>query len=418
MAAPTRSRHAPGIDGGRRRCLALIAGSGWPWASRAEAPAPRHDVRRRIEALAPGQATLLGHAAVVGPINDTARRFDLQRTGPRARDFCRRMVWAPERASALFAGANHGSPHRLNDVWEFNLGALAWVLLYAPDLPRGYGNLGPDASDVVYADGDLVTRRGGPAVIGHTWSGLAWNPRQHRMLFMNTWPVDVDAMVRSIGGDPAQRDRSPPLWAFDPAAGRWARWSTPAPWPKAAVGALLQDVPELRGQVWHLNNWQLRGTWLLRDEDRRWERICDPKSQADFESQAPGRELVGYHDPVRRLIVAQCLHNTYHFDTTRRRWADKTVSGAPRGHDARTIFLRDAVSGTGLLVDLAQGELWSHDPDSASWSHLTPKGTAMPAGIRTLAYFDEHLSVVVVIDDTAVWVYRPSAATKASRSTS
>ncbi len=128
--------------------------------------------------------------------------------------------------------------------------------------------------------------------------------------------------------------------------------------------------------------------------------------------------MVGYHDPVRRLIVAQCLHNTYHFDTTRRRWADKTVSGAPRGHDARTIFLRDAVSGTGLLVDLAQGELWSHDPDSASWSHLTPKGTAMPAGIRTLAYFDEHLSVVVVIDDTAVWVYRPSAATKASRSTS
>ncbi len=399
------------VDIGRRRCVALmgtLAAPKWPIGATIPGRATsREELERRIAALAPGHSMSLGHAAVIGPFNDTARRFDLQRTGPRARDYCRRMAWAPERGTALFAGANHGSPHRLNDVWEFNLGALAWVMLYAPDLPRGYGNLGKDSSDVIYVDGNLMTKRGGPAVIGHTWSGLTWDARQHCMLFMNTWPVDVDPMIRSIGGDPTQRDRSPPLWAFDPGSRIWSRLTTQAPWPKAAVAALLQDVPELHGQVWHLNGWQLRGTWLLRDEDRRWERICDSKTQPDFESQAPGQELVGYHDPARRLIVTQRKERTFHFDTVQRRWSDKTVPDAPHGHDATTNFVRDPSSGGGVLIDLKLGQLWLHDPDTPAWKLLNPQGPAMPAGIRTLGYADERLGVIVVIDDTEVWICRP-----------
>jgi hypothetical protein len=57
------------------------------------------------------------------------------------------MVWAPERKRALYCGANHGVPHRLNDVWEFDLPSLSWVMLYAPDLPRDYAGMGKDFSD-------------------------------------------------------------------------------------------------------------------------------------------------------------------------------------------------------------------------------------------------------------------------------
>jgi hypothetical protein len=399
------------VDIGRRRCLAALGAIAWPVETIArDAMPPRDDIKRRIEELAPGHSMELGHAAVLGNFNETARTFGLQRTGPRARDYCRRMAWAPARHTALFAGANHGSPHRLNDVWEFNLGAFAWVMLYAPDLPRGYGNLGKDASDVVYVDGNLVTKRGGPAVIGHTWSGLTWDARRHCMLFMATWPVDVDAMVRGIGGDPSQRDRSPPLWAFDPITERWSRWTTKAPWPKAAVAALLQDVPELHGQIWHLNSWQLRGTWLLHDEDRRWEPICDAKIQPDFESQAPGQELVGYHDPVRHLVVTQCRQRTFHFDTTRRRWSEKTVAGAPRGFDTVTTFVRDPASGGGMLIDFKLGQLWSYDPDALTWKLLSPTGPPMPMGQHTLGYADEDFGVIVIIDDTAVWICRPPGA--------
>ena len=383
------------------------ASATWAAEARAQKPLLREDVLRRVRALTPGDAVELGHATVVGELNDTARRFGLQRTGPQARDYCRRMAWAPQRSRALYAGANHGTPHRLNDVWEFDLRSLSWILLYAPDLPRGYANLGSDASDVLFVDGELRTRRGGPAVIGHTWSGLTWSLRHRCMLFMNTWPVDVDAMVRSIGADPSQRDRSPPLWAFDPDTGQWSRWRTPGPWPKAAVGALLEDVPELGGVVWHMNNWQLQGSWLLRDSDRQWERIASTQQQPDFSSQAPGRELVGYHDPARRLIVAQFQDRTFHFDTMRRRWADMAAPDAPRAHDATATFVRNPIDGGGVLVDLNGGRLWLYDPDKPSWTPWAPHGSPMPPGRHTLAYADMNLGVIVVIDDTAVWVCRP-----------
>ena len=62
------------------------------------------------------QAVLLGQAKVMGDFNDTARKYNLHKTGPLARDFTLKMVWALERKRALYCGANHGVPHRLNDV--------------------------------------------------------------------------------------------------------------------------------------------------------------------------------------------------------------------------------------------------------------------------------------------------------------
>ena len=129
-------------------------------------------VAAKIKALKPNHAVLVGEAKVVGDFNEVAKRWNLHKTGPRGRDFTIKMVWAPERRSVLFCGANHGVPHRLNDVWEFDLSALTWFMLYAPDNPRDYTGLGKDFSDVEFKDGILITKRGGPAIIAHTWWGL------------------------------------------------------------------------------------------------------------------------------------------------------------------------------------------------------------------------------------------------------
>lgn len=99
--------------------------------------APKSAVLEKLAALKPNHAVLLGKSDVVGEFNDTARRYDLHRTGPRGRDFTIKVCWAPDRRRALFCGANHGVPHRLNDVWEFDLPSLSWAMLYAPDNPRG-----------------------------------------------------------------------------------------------------------------------------------------------------------------------------------------------------------------------------------------------------------------------------------------
>lgn len=409
MAAASRAGLAHRLSR-RRAALALAAAPLWPGGLRAAdtAAAPNAAALERIRALRPNQSLHLGTAKLLGEFNATAREFGLDRTGPRARDFCRKMVWAPERRAALFTGANHGSPHRLNDVWEFNLAAMAWVMLYAPDLPRGRpGGLGPDASDVLYRDGVLLTRRGGPAVIGHTWSGLTYDAAQRCMLFMNTWPISVEPLVEQVGGDPQTRYRGPPLWRFDPATRAWAIVKTPEPWPKAAVGALLEWVPELGGSVWHLNNWQLSASWLLDSQRNSWSVIANAKSSPGFEQQAPGRELVGYHDPVRRRIVAQYKRDSFHFDTATKRWTRTVQEGDADGHDAHTGFYRHPASGLGLLADFRDGQVHAYDPDKARWRKLQPEGERMPFGPHVLAYVDQALDVLVVVEDTEVWVYRP-----------
>lgn len=372
---------------------------------------PDAEVQRRIRALAPNQAVNLGRARVLGDFNDVARRFELDRTGPRARDYSLKMVWAPERRRALFLGANHGRPHRLNDVWEFDLAAMAWLLLYAPDNPRNYGDLGRDASDVVFEDGVLVTRRGGPAIIAHTWSGVTYDPIRRQVLFMNTWPIKQDELIRGRGGAPKLRYTGPPLWAFSPELRAWSLHKVNAEAPRAPVGAMLEYVPELGGAIWHMNNWQMRSTWLYEPDKKRWHKLVAAAKKNDFEQNAPARELVGYHDPARQLVIARQGRGTFHFDTRRRVWkkVDETsadLAGVPDGHDARNVFYHDPGSGHGLLVDFSSQSIWSYDPDHSAWHKQLPVGDPMPAGKRMLGYVDVAQGVLVVIDDREVWAYR------------
>ncbi|WP_159099501.1 hypothetical protein [Parazoarcus communis] len=373
--------------------------------------APDSSVLRRIEALEENHGLRLGSARVLGDFNAVARRFDLHRTGPRSRNYSLKMVWAPERQRALFAGANHGKPHRLNDVWEFDLAALAWVMLYPPDNPRSYDGLGEDASDVVFEDGLLITRRGGPAVIGHTWWGITYDPVNRQMLFMNIWLTKQEEAIRQLGGDPAARYTGPPLWSFKPETGQWAPLKSVPPGPRAPFGAMLEYVPELEGAIWHMNNWQMRATWHYEPVKRAWTLLPLNTEEKDFKQQAPSRELVGYYDMRRGIVVAQQGKSTFHLDVVRRRWekvlnAPENSDAVPFGHDAKTSFYYDAASGDGLLLDHEKKELWAYTPDTSSWRVLNPSGDPMPKGDRLLAYADPALNAFVVIDDRMVWVYR------------
>lgn len=382
-----------------------------PSALAADELAPDLAVLERVSRLKANEAALLGSARVLGSFNDVARSFDLQTTGPRSRNYSLKMVWATDRKRAMFVGANHGKPHRLNDVWEFDLAAMAWILLYAPDNSRSYHGLGDNPSDVIFRDGLLVTRRGGPAVIGHTWWGATYDPEKRHMLFMNIWLTKQDDAVRQLGGDPKSRYKGPPLWAFDPEKSLWSAIKTAPPGPPSPYGGMLEYVPELGGSIWHMNNWQMRATWLYDSSARRWTKLQLNTITKDFKTQAPSRELVGYYDPLRKLVVAQQEKGTFHFDVMARQWKRVISEPAdslkvPRGHDARTVFYHDPVSGHGLLLNLWDRELWSYDPTAVRWTRLEPSGDPMPSGDRMLAYMDPERNVLVVIDDTMVWVYR------------
>lgn len=368
-------------------------------------------VTDKLAALKPNHAVLLGKADVVGEFNATARQYDLDKTGPRGRDYSIKMCWAPDRRRALFCGANHGVPHRLNDVWEFDLPSRTWVLLYPPDLPRGYGDLGKDPSDVEFRDGILVTKRGGPAVIAHTWWGLTYDPKHKALMFMNTWVTDRKKAVRDLGGDPAVLYDGPPLWAFFPAEKKWKAFKADKPYPVPIFGGMLEYAPELGGSVWHANNWQMHGTWVHDFEKDAWTDLKANGGGKGFEAAAPEPEQIGYYDPKRKIVVAHRHYDTSHFDPRKNEWK-KVLTGAkddgrtPYGHDARSVFYYDPASGHGLLVQFETNTVWAYDPDKPAWTKLTPDGDAMPAGSKRLAYLDPAQNVLVVIDETTVWAYR------------
>ena len=375
---------------------------------------PKPAVAEKLAALKPNQAVLLGKADVVGEFNDTARKYDLHKTGPKGRDFTIKMCWAPDRGRALFLGANHAVPHRLNDVWEFDLPSLTWSMLYAPDLPRGYTDLGKDTSDVEFKDGLFVTKRGGPAIIAHTWWGLTYDPKRKALLFMNTWVTEQKKAAAALGGDPAQLYAGPPLWAFFPATRTWKAFRAPKPYPAAIFGGMLEYIPELGNSVWHANNWQMRGTWVHDYDKDTWKDLKangDPKA---FEKEAAEPEQIGYYDPGRKIVVAQRHYDSHHYDPVKNVWK-KTRTGnkdddkTPYGHDARSVMYHDAKSGHGLLVQFQTNTVWAYDPDAASWTKLAPDGDPMPTGNKRLAYVDPKAGVVVVIDGVTVWAYRYKA---------
>jgi hypothetical protein len=353
----------------------------------------------------------LGKAEVVGEFNDVARKYELDKTGPKGRDFTIRMVWAPERRRALFCGANHGVPHRLNDVWEFDLAALRWQMLYAPDNARDYTGLGKDPSDVEYRDGIFITKRGGPAIIAHTWWGLTYDPERQEMLFLNTWVTEQKKAAELLGGDPAQLYAGPPLWAFSPATQKWRMLKTDPPYPRSIFGGWLEYLPERKGTMWHANNWQMRATWLYDAPTNSWKDLKANGQAAEFEKQAAEPEQVGYYNPQRKLLIAHRHKATSHYDIERNAWrkvidAAADAADVPYGHDAFSPMYYDSASGHGLLVEFKTHTLWSYDPDRTQWTKLEYTGDKMPTGGKRLAYFDHAQRVFVVLDGVTVWAYR------------
>lgn len=364
-----------------------------------------------LESLLSNESALLGKASVTGEFNSVAKTFHLDVTGPRARDYSIKMVWVPSLEKAFFTGANHQSPHRLNDVWSFDLAAMEWHLVYGPDNPRAYRGLGSQTDDVRYQGGLLRTKRGGPAIIGHTWWGITYDPELKKLLFMNTWVTDPKKAISKLGKDPSKRYRGPPLWSFDPQLGTWQPIKTTKPWPKAPFGGFMEYIPELNGALWHSNNWQMMATWLYRSKENTWQNLEANRSTNDFRSQAPRPEQISYYDPVRKIVVAQSGRSTHHFDIATTTWSrvlknKKEDINFPLGHDARSVIYYDQNSGHGLLFEFQRNTIWAYNPDKTTWRKLRPNGPPPPKGRKRLAYFDPSQNILVVIKGTLVWTYR------------
>ena len=95
---------------------------------------PDPAVLKIIKNLGENCSALLPQVKTAGHMdNPEVKRFKMDKSGPRPRDYCLKWVWAEDRKRALFCGGNAGVPHKLNDVWEYDLASNTWILLWEPD---------------------------------------------------------------------------------------------------------------------------------------------------------------------------------------------------------------------------------------------------------------------------------------------
>ncbi|MEQ8791478.1 MAG: hypothetical protein RIC55_34765 [Pirellulaceae bacterium] len=367
------------------------------------------DVLARLEVLGDNSSCVLPGPRIIEDLGEFAKGWHrMQQTGPTGRDFTIKMAWMADRRRAFFCGANHGSPHRFNDAWEYDLASNTWVLLYTPD----YNDRGPitdyDKQTLVLRDGWLRTKKGGPAHPAHTWWGLTYDPRAKAALWYCAWPsYRLQDKLDAIGAKKEDLYQGPPLWAFYPAQKKWAPIPTSQPWPRNKFGASLEYIAELDGSLWQYDN----NTWRFDEVKKSWRLLCDEGASLPIET------LV-CHDRARKLLIA---HRGPRKDDLPRTWhmslAGDAPSGwkqvlesadSPNGHDARSWMYFDPVGKVALLYERESKNIWSYDPAEVRWTKLQPDGPAPPfeERERVLAYFDPPRNVLVVIGYDSVWCYR------------
>ncbi len=375
---------------------------------------PDPEVMKIIDGLGDGECAVLPRFKVAGDLNDEARRWKLDKNGPGSRDYCIKMAWMPERNRAIFYGANHGAPHRLNDVWEYDLPSNTWYCLYGPD--RSKGNNPDDWADVDRESdetktGIIRTKRGGPAIVPHTWWNMTYDPGLKAMLTPCSWSMSDKQLFTLL----QKGKHKPPLWAFYPEKKRWEPITgATGDLPGYENARQMEYVPELGATVWT----QSGGMYLYDSKANTWKKLGSSK---DYGKDLSSREAVMGYVPERKVLVAHNLFGkgapskgyegsrTCEYSVAENKWKT-TFSGTgpenpPAGYDAVTNFTYDPVGKVCLMWDASWTKsLWAYDPATFQWTKLAPKGPPPPGGRDAkLAYYDVDRNVLVV---NGSWAYR------------
>jgi hypothetical protein len=368
---------------------------------------PDPKVIQVLQDLGDSSSALLTGLKTIGEWNVVTKEYGMERTGPMGRDYTNKAVWMPDRRRAFFCGANHGSPHRLNDAWEFDLPSHTWVMLFAPDPNNARGVMEIKEFDVAGKKVKYVqTQRGGPTHFGHTWWAFCYDPGMKAALWMNVHIGETPARyIEKETGSKEGVYAGPPMWAFLPWEKKWKMVFSIPPYPRVPYAAQMEFVPDLGGPVLVSGNWSGDGTWLYNGKENAWKQLNKKTNEPIYES------LMDYDRDNKLLVVQEPNKATFHYDIKANQWTKvldpgKDSSDAPSGHDARTQMYYDPVGKVCLLYDATTpGFMWSYSVKDRKWTKNKVNG---PEGLkgRIIAYFDEVHNVFVVNVGPSTWVYR------------
>lgn len=402
-----------------------------------------------------------GHAAVLPPVNVQCGDWDkygAKQRGPGQRDYCNKMPYAADRGTALYAGGNHQVPHRMNDVWEYHLGSNTWHLLYGPDGGNPSVHKGayfltartlvqkPDTrldekqkeqlaaykvwwdANVVFRDGHLTTRQGGPIMPSHTWDALAYDPQTGRLLWgMGASPAGKLTTHAYFTGKPLaelekQEDASyTPMWMFDPGEKKWIHYRTDGP--RAALrgmGATMCYLPDLKKTIWYVAAQNVSPAayemWLFDGVKDEWTELKPNGGKsigelAGREGIAPMSEVQTAYSPKHKKLVAVLKHDTFVYDVAKNEWSKAATDERIEAHDARTVFAYDEAADVFLLANpKGATKLAAFSLATGKWQVLKPQGEMFPESKygSYMGYYDPVYNVFVVQGRSTnnMWVYR------------
>lgn len=444
--------------------LLTLPGIAWGIPVAAAPPQPIYvddpAVVAQLNGLQPGQSLVLDPVKVQGDGIESFKQW--YRNGPGQRDYCNKMPYATDRGTALYAGGNHGGPHRLNDVWEYHLGSNTWHLLYGPD----GGNPGqwktayfltsrtlvnnPDRKlteaeqqqidgyrkwwqeNVIFEQGHLTTKQGGPIMPAHTWDAFAYDAKAKKLL----WGMGVNAAGQLATqayytGIPlkeleAQADpHYTPMWMFDPRANKWIDHKTERPCPTfRGMGATLCWLSDRQQMLWYVAAQNVVPAayemWLFDVASDEWLELKPNGGKsigqlATGDKIAPMSEVQTAYSPKHGKLVAVLKNDTFVYDVKANQWTKAVTDERIFGHDAQSVFAYDGATDVFLLAFPAGGRgkqlsLAAFSLETNRWEIVQPDGPEIPSTQfgSYMGYYHERHAVFVVQgrNNDRLWVYR------------
>jgi len=374
---------------------------------------PDLEIMKILNSLGENQSAWLPPIKTTGPINATMKKFGLQKTGPRTRNYCVKWVWAADRKRALFCGAHAGVPHRFNDVWEYDLAANTWVLLYEPDADfNAVRHMKPEERKVFFGrvgmvtNGILMTKTGAPFDPIHSWWQITYEPNMHALLW-------VMGNANKCGYP--HKNKVPwgkvEMWAYRPYENRWEYFRPGKGHPPGQNASILEYIPNQTNVLWYTSSWRGATTSFFDQKTEKWTQKLG-KKQIKGNPNCPGTEAVAaYHSHANILVVHHgggthkgkpIPKRTYHYDLESNTWTKvlDTMEG-PKGHDAAAPMTYDSVARQSTINHKG---LWAYAVGDKAWRKLIPDGPDAPSG---MACYNPEYNVTMADNGRGrIWVYR------------
>lgn len=408
-------------------------------------------VVKQLADLKPGEVVQLSAIKVIGDLIEGDKQFS--KSGPSGRDYGNKMCYAPSRKTALYAGANHGAPSRLNDAWEYHLGSNTWIRLCAGDggdhgalyRARGAIKKGQDVEKqqaflkqwytqhAELAGGYLRTKRNhGPVEPWHTWDGLAWDASARRLIWAvldndSAMAGKVKSFAEATGQDAAELEKQlkpgTSLYLLDPTTGLWQRQLGDGPRPYLrGMGGSLTYIPEWKKTIWYCAAQNVTpndfAMWTYDAAANKWEELKPNGGKSIRElwgkKLSAGGECQMAYSPRHRKLVAVAGKDTWVYDLAKDEWSHLTTVEDQYAHDASTVFDYDSVNDQFLLVNATKGH-WGNERDlraldltTGKWRKIETTGVSLDKRpyTRTVGYHDPDRDVLVIYDGGSTRVVR------------